>query len=123
MAHIYRNPHKPNGLWGFCYALKNRFCFLHMIKFEVPNNCKDGSNEKEEKSCYKNTAIFLFFRLFELALAVIGISLLLRSAHGDKGQHGVSDYESDAYECAFAADIEHTRKKRHQYTRNEEGIR
>jgi len=88
---------------------------LCVIKCCVPNNRKDDSNEKEDKSCHKNTAVVMLFGLTELACAVIGISLVPRSAHWDKGEHNISEYESDADERTLAADVHHTRKKRHQY--------
>ena len=96
---------------------------LWIIKFYIPNSRKDDSNGQEDKTRYQNTAVILLFGLAELTLAVIGISLVLCSAHRDKGKHGVPKYEANAYQRALAADIQHARKKRHQYAGNEERIR
>ena len=96
---------------------------LYVIKFQIPDNCQDDSNDKEEKSRDKNTGIVLLFCLLELALAVVGVSLLLGSSHGDKGKEGVSKGKSDTDEGTLAADEQHTREERHQDAGNEEGIR
>ena len=96
--------------------------FLYVIKFHIPNNRKDDSNDKEEKTRYKNTAVILLFGIVQLTLAVIGISLVLCSAHRNKCEHGISDHEADTDQSSLATDIQHARKKRHQYTRNEESI-
>ena len=96
--------------------------FLYLIEFCVPNNRKDDSNGKEEKSRYKNTAIALLFGIFELALTVIGISLLTRSAHGNKGKKRISKRKANTNQGALAADIQHAGKKRHQYAGNKESI-
>lgn len=86
---------------------------LYVVVIYIPNNRKDGSNGKKEKSCYKHAAVILLFHLTELALAVIGVSLMPRSAHRDKGKHDVSKHEADAYKRPFATDVQHTGKKRH----------
>ena len=44
-----------------------------MIEGKVPNSGKDDSNEKEDKSCYKNTTAVMLFGLAELTRTVIGI--------------------------------------------------
>ena len=93
-----------------------------IIKDCVPNNRKDDSNEEEDKSRYKNTVIITLFGLRKLACPVIGISLLLCSAHRDKGKHDISENESDTYKRPLAADIHHARKERHQYTRDKERV-
>ena len=64
----------------------------------------------------------MLFVLAELARPVIGIFLVPRSAHRDKGEHNISQNESDADERTLAADIHHARKERHQYARNEERV-
>ena len=97
--------------------------FLCVIKLYIPNNGKDGSDGKKEKSCYKNTSVITFFGLTELALTVVGISLLPCSSHRDKGKYSISKDETDADECPLAADVQQTCKKRHQYACNEESIR
>ena len=96
---------------------------LYVIEFRVPNNGKDDANEQEEESRPKNTAAILFLALTELTRTVIGIALVLCSAHGDKGENHVPENESNTYECTLAADVQHARKKRHQYARDEESIR
>lgn len=93
-----------------------------LIKFDTPNNRQNDSNGQEEEPCHKNTAIILLFGLTELTRAVIGVAFVLGSTHGDKGEHDVSENESDTDEGAFAADEEQARKEGHQNTRNEEGI-
>lgn len=95
---------------------------LCVIKIYVPNNRQDNSNEKEEQSRYKNTAVISLLGLAELTRAVIRISLVLGSAHRDKGEYDISENKSDAYECPLATDVQHACKKRHQYARNEESI-
>ena len=95
---------------------------LYVIKFYVPNSSKDESNDKEEKSRYKNTSAILIFSFAELTLAVIGISLVLCSAHRDKGEYDVPENESNTYKRPLAANVQHTRKKRHQYARDEKSV-
>ena len=78
---------------------------LWIIKFYIPNSRKDDSNGQEDKARYQNTAVVLLFSLAELTLAVIGISLVLRSAHRDKSEHSVPQNVANAYQRALAADI------------------
>ena len=94
-----------------------------VIEHHIPNNRQGDSNEKENKTCYENTAGIVLFCLLELAFTVIGIQLVLRSAHGDKEKHHISEDEPNTDQCALAADIHHAREKRHQDTGDEEGIR
>ena len=96
--------------------------FLCVIEIYVPNNRKDDSDEKEDQSRYENTAVVLLFGFAHFPLTVIGIPFVLCPSHRDKGEHHVAQYESDTDEGTFAADIQHTCKKRHQYTRNEERV-
>ena len=93
-----------------------------VIEHLVPNNRKDDSNEKEDKTCYENAAGVVLFRLFELARTIIGVQLVLRSAHGDEEKHHIPENEADTDEGAFAANVHHARKEGHQNTGNEEGI-
>ena len=65
----------------------------------------------------------MHFGRAELTRAVIGIPLMLHSAHGDEEKHHISEDKSDAKERTLVADIHHARKKGHQYTRNEESVR
>ncbi len=95
---------------------------LYLIIFYVPDNRKDDSDGKEDQSRYENTVITLLFVLAELTLAVIGISLVLCSAHREKGEHDVSKNESDTDQRALTTDVQHAGKKRHQYARDEERI-
>ena len=94
-----------------------------IIKDCVPNNRKDDSNEEEDKSRYKNTVIITLFGLRKLACPVIGISLLLCSAHRDKGKHSVSKNKSNSDKRTLAADKQQAREKRHQNTGDEESVR
>lgn len=93
-----------------------------VIKLYIPNNRKDDTNDKEEKSCYKNTVVVLLSGFAELSLPIVGVSLVLGSSHGNKGEHHISDYKSDTDERAFTADKQHTRHQRHQYTGDEERV-
>ena len=95
----------------------------YVIEFRVPNNGKDDANDQEEKSRPKNTATILFLALTELTRTVIGIALVLCSAHGDKGENHVPENESNTYECTLAADVHQSRKQRHQYAGDEESVR
>ena len=95
---------------------------LYVIELYAPNSRENDSNEKEEKSRYKNAAVILLFGLTELPLPIIGIELVSGSSHGKEGEHNVSENESDTYECTLTADVQHAREKRHQYARNEEGV-
>lgn len=95
---------------------------LYVIKLYVPNNRKNDSNGKEEKACYKNTAVISLFSLAHLSLAVIGILLMLSSAHWDKCEHSAFKNKAYSYESAFAAYEKHSRKERHQDTRDEKRI-
>lgn len=92
------------------------------IKYCVPNSRKDDTNEKENKSRYKNMAVVALFGRTKLTLTVIGIFLVPCSSHRDKGKHNVSEDESDADQCTLAADVQHAREKRHQYARDEERV-
>ena len=65
----------------------------------------------------------LLFGFAELARTVIGVFLVFHSAHRNEGEHNVSENESDPKERAFAADVQHAGKQRHQYAGNEESIR
>ena len=94
-----------------------------MIEHYVPNNRKDNSNEKEDQSRYQNTTVIMLLCLAELALPIVGIALLLGSAHGDEGKDRISQNKSKTNKSTLAADIHHARKKRHQDTGDEEGIR
>lgn len=95
---------------------------LYVIELYAPNSRENDSNEKEEKSRYKNAAVILLFGLTELPLPIIGIELVSGSSHGNEGEHNVSENESDTYECSFAADEEHSRKKSHQNTCDKERV-
>ena len=68
-------------------------------------------------------SLTLLFALAELACTVIGIALLLCSAHRNKGEHNIPENKSDTYEGTLATDVQHAREKRHQHARNEERIR
>ena len=94
-----------------------------IIIFYIPNNRKNDSDAQEKQSRYKNTAVFVLFRLAELSRAVIGVKLVLGSSHRDKGKHHVSENESDSDERALSADEIHRRKERHQDARHEKRIR
>lgn len=96
---------------------------LCIIKCLVPNNRKDDSNEKENKSCHKNRSVIMLFGVAKLTCPVIGIFLVLFSAHRDKGERHISQNESDTDECTFAADIHHAGKQGHQDTGDEESVR
>ena len=93
-----------------------------MIEHYVPNNRKDNSNEKEDQSRYQNTTVIMLLCLAELALPIVGIALLLGSSHGDEGKDRISQNKSETNQSTLAADIHHARKKRHQYTGDEECI-
>ena len=95
---------------------------LFVIEFHIPNNRKDSSNKKEEKSRDKNTAYLVIFGLAQLTRAVIDVFLVSGSTHRDKGQHDVSQHKSDSDQRALAADVHHAREQRHQYARNEECV-
>ena len=96
---------------------------LYVIKCCVPNNRKDNTNNKEDQACHKNITVVMLFGLTEFTRAVIGISLVSRSTHRDKGKHDISENEANADEGALAADIHHAREKRHQDAGDEESIR
>ena len=70
---------------------------LYVIELYAPNSRENDSNEKEEKSRYKNAAVILLFGLTELPLPIIGIELVSGSSHGNEGEHNVSENESDTW--------------------------
>ena len=115
-------PEKPSQKQKKSPRIECAGILSYVIEVYVPNNGEDRSNGKEEKSGKKNTSVVVLFRLAELTLAIIGITLVPCSAHGDKGKHHVSQNKPDTYKCAFTADVQHARKKRHQYARYEERV-
>ena len=96
---------------------------LYIVERCGPNNRKDDSNEKEDKSSYKDITVAMLFDFTKLTGAVIDILLMPGSAHRDKGKHNISQDVADADQSTLAADIHQTRIKGHQNTRYEEGIR
>ena len=96
---------------------------LYIVECHCPNNGEDDSNGKEDQPRHEDVAIAALLCLLELTGPVVGIQLMLCSAHRDKSKHDISDNKSDTYERSLAADVHHTRKQRHQYAGDEEGIR
>ena len=76
---------------------------LYGIEFHIPDPRQEDTGDKEDQSRHKNTAVVVLFSLLELARAVIGVELVAGSAHGDKGEHDVSENESNAYERTLSA--------------------
>ena len=95
---------------------------LGIIEHQVPDGGKDDSNGKEDQPRHEDVAIAALLCLLELTGPVVGIQLMLFSAHGNEGQHHVAKNEADSDECPFAADEIHGGKERHQDTCDEEGI-
>ena len=93
-----------------------------VIEIEIPDSGEDDADGEEEQSRYRNAAVVALFGLAELACAVIGIQLMLRSAHRDEGEHDVAEHKPDADERALAADVEHAGEQRHQDACDEEGV-
>ena len=94
-----------------------------MIEHYVPNNRKDNSNEKEDQSRYQNTTVIMLLCLAELALPIVGIALLLGSAHGDEGKDRISQNKSETNKSTLAADIHHAGEKCHHDAGDEESVR
>ena len=95
---------------------------VYIVECGVPNYGKDDSNEKEDKSSHKNTAVAMLFGTTELPGTIVGIAFVPCSAHRDKGQHNIPEDKSDTNKCPFTTDVHHASKKRHQNARDEESV-
>ena len=95
----------------------------YIVERCVPNNRKDDSNEKEDKSCYQNTSVIMLFGFLDLAGPIIGIAFLPGSAHGDEGKDRISQNKSETNKSTLAADIHHAGEKCHHDAGDEESVR